>query len=106
MEVKKPNLKGGYKMADLKDHFMTFIPRLEADIAKLKQLNFQFIQETGMEYGEGVKMQDCLNKHMMKMKFRWLPRFEYTKWDRVDIMQWDKWLHDKIRCLEEEHHHK
>lgn len=103
IEVSKT--KGGYNFASLKEHITTFIPKLEADIAKLQKLNREFLQEFGMEFKEGVCMQECLSKHWMKMKFRWLPRFEFTKWDPMDIMNWDKWLHDKIRCLEENHHH-
>jgi hypothetical protein len=107
IEIKKPVIKGGYAMSDLQDHFKKFIPKLEADIEKLKQLNYQFIQDCGMEYKEGVCMQECLSKQWMKMKFRWLPRFEFTKWSPEDICEWDKWLHDKMRCLEEhaDHHH-
>ena len=102
--VKKTDVRGGYDMSDLKEHLTKFVPKLEADIAKLQKLNLQFIQECGMEYKEGVAMQECLTKHWMKMKFRWLPRFEYTKWNPIDIVDWDKWLHDKIRCEDEEHH--
>ncbi|MDR1361455.1 MAG: hypothetical protein LBJ18_04145 [Rickettsiales bacterium] len=104
MEVKKSAPKGGYSFADLKSHFKNFIPKLEMDIEKLKSLNYAFIQAAGMEYAEGKCMQECLSKQWMKMKFRWTARFEFTKWDAVDIMHWDKWLHDKIRCLEEAHH--
>ena len=104
VEVKKTPMKGGYTMSNLKEHLTKFVKLLEQDIEKLQKLNAQFIQEFGMEYEEGVKMQTCLSKKWMKMKLRWLPRFEFTKWDPVDIMAWDKWLHDKIRCLEEEHH--
>jgi len=105
MEVKKPALKGGYSFADLKSHFKTFIPKLEADMEKLMKLNYEFIQAVGMEYHEGKCMQETLSKHLMKMKFRWVPRFEFTKYDPMDVMNWDKWLHDKVRCLEESHHY-
>lgn len=104
MEVKIPNLKGGYAASSLKEHFNTFIPKLEEDIEKLRKLNLAYIQECGMKYAEGCHMQKCLTKHWMKMKIRWLPRFEFTKWSPEDIMLWDKWLHDKVRCLEEKHH--
>ena len=104
-EVKKPSLKGGYVMTDLKDHLKKFIPKLEADIETLKKLNYEFVQIAGMECCIGVEMQKCLTNKWMKMKLRWLPRFEFTKWDPVDIMAWDKWLHDKIRCDEESHHY-
>ena len=104
MAVKKSVLKGGYTTTDIKDHFNSFIPKLESDIEKLKKLNFEFIQACGMEYETGVCMQECLSKQFAKMKFRWVPRFNYTKWDPMDIMQWDKWLHDKVRCIEEGHH--
>ncbi|MDR0319312.1 MAG: hypothetical protein LBH81_01060 [Rickettsiales bacterium] len=101
MDIKKPGAKGGYVMKDLKDHLTKFSALLEKDIASLKSLNGEFIKVNGMEFKEGVCMQECLVKKWSKVKFRWLPRFEFTKWDAMDIMNWDKWLHDKIRCLEE-----
>jgi hypothetical protein len=102
INVKRSNIKGGYAMSDLKDHFKKIIPLLEADIESLKKLNFQFLQACGVPYGKGKSMQECLTAMWMKMKFRWLPRFEYTKYDPTDVVAWDKWLHDKIRCTEEE----
>ncbi|MCL1892024.1 MAG: hypothetical protein FWF97_01865 [Alphaproteobacteria bacterium] len=103
--IKKSQPKGGFTASGLKEHLTMLIPKFEQDISKLKQLNYQFIQETGMECDEGVKMQEVLTKVWMKMKFRWLPRFEFTKWSPQDIMDWDKYLHDKYRCRESEHHH-
>jgi len=103
--VKKPQLKGGYTSSNLKDHLTTLLPKLEVDLDKLKKLNFEFIQACGMECEEGIKMQECLTKQWQKIKFRWIPRFEYTKWGPEDVMEWDKWLHDKCRCHESEHHH-
>lgn len=103
-EVKMADIKKGYTMSDLKDHFTKFIPKLESDLEKLKKLNLQFIQECGMEYKEGVCMQEHLNKLWMKMKFRWVPQFEFTKWNPLDIIRWDKWLHDKCRCEDEANH--
>jgi len=105
MEVKKTVVKGGFTASDLKDHLKKCIVKLEADIATLKKLNYEFIKECGMEYGDGCKMQAHLSKLWIKMKIRWMPRFEFTKWSPEDIIEWDKWLHDKTRCLEEHKHH-
>jgi len=103
MKVSKPALKGGYKAKDLKDHFNKMIALLEKDLDALKKLNFAFIQACGKPYADGECMMKTLTKMWMKMKFRWMPRFEFTKWSPEDIVSWDKWLHDKIRCEELEH---
>ncbi|MCL1902547.1 MAG: hypothetical protein FWG18_02890 [Alphaproteobacteria bacterium] len=107
MEVKKPMPKGGYTASSLKEHLTKMVSKLEADMNALKKLNYQFITEAGMEYEHGVKLQEKVTKVWMKMKFRWIPRFEFTKWSPEDIVEWDKWLHDKCRCMEEhkDHHH-
>jgi len=105
MNIAIPAVKGGFASTSLKDHLTKFIPKLEQDLEKLRKLNSEYCEVQGIMYEEGVHMQKCLSKKLMKMKFRWLPRFEFTKWDPTDIMIWDKWLHDKIRCIEEKHHH-
>ncbi|MCL2629564.1 MAG: hypothetical protein FWD33_02660 [Alphaproteobacteria bacterium] len=96
-EMKKPDVKKGFDAKNLKDHLNKMVPRLEQDIEKLKKLNGDFIKFYGMPCPEGIQMQDCLVRKWAKIKFRWIPRFEFTKWDPLDIVQWDKWLHDKIR---------
>ncbi|MDR0449314.1 MAG: hypothetical protein LBG89_02535 [Rickettsiales bacterium] len=101
MEVKKPDVKKGYTMTNLKDHLTKMTARMEQDIDKLRKLNGEYFAAFGTEYHEGVCMQGALAKSWAKMKFRWIPRFEFTKWDPADIMVWDKWLHDKVRCMEE-----
>ena len=106
VNVTKPAVKGGFSAKNLKEHFEKFIPKLETDIEALRKLNLEFFNACGTEYDKGQCMQECLSKHWMKMKMRWVPRFEFTKWDPTDIVSWDKWLHDKIRCIEEEHHYR
>lgn len=101
MEVKLVSPKGGYKMSDLKEHLTKFIPKIEADMEELKKLNSAVMQECGIHFKDGVEMLHGNCKLWSKMKFRWLPRFEFTKWSPEDIVEWDKWLHDKFRCKEE-----
>jgi hypothetical protein len=101
MNITIPAVKGGFTSTNLKDHFTKFIPKLEQDVEKLRKLNSDYCEAQGIMYDEGVHMQKCLSKKWMKMKFRWLPRFEFTKWSPEDIVSWDKWLHDKTRCKEE-----
>ena len=105
MEVKFSDPKPGYKVSNLKEHLTMFSAMLEKDLAALKKLNATVLQECGVEFKDGVKMQHRVCQMWAKMKFRWIPRFEFTKWSAEDIVSWDKWLHDKLRCKEEHKHH-
>ena len=102
MELKLNMPKITFDAKDLKAHLTKMVELLEVEINELRKLNFAAVQAFGMEFKPGVGMQKCLAHIWMKMKFRWIPRFEFTKWSPEDIVEWDKWLHDKCRC-EEEH---
>jgi hypothetical protein len=93
--VKFSDPKPGYKVKDLRDHLKKIVDILEQDMNKLKELNAAVMKHCGVPFADGIAMQHMICHVWAKAKFRWIPRFEYTKWNELDIVQWDKWLHDK-----------
>ena len=101
IELKIPAPKTSFNAKDLKEHLSKMVSALETDIEAIKKLNIAAFNQFGMEFTIGGEIQNCLSTMWTKMKNRWLPRFEFTKWSPEDIVSWDKWLHDKTRCTEE-----
>lgn len=101
--VKYSDPKPAYKIKDLRDHLKQTVDIMERDMDALKELNAAIMKHCGMSFAAGVEMQHLVCYIWARAKHRWIPRFEFTKWDASDIMIWDKTLHDKFRCKEEHH---
>jgi len=101
IELKITVSKESFNAKDLKEHLTKMVARLETDLDEIKKLNAAAFNQFGMEFEIGKCLQESMTNLWMKMKLRWLPRFEFTKWSPEDIVSWDKWLHDKTRCKEE-----
>ena len=77
------------------------LPKLEAIMKELGQLNLAFTQAVGIQYKCAAEMQCCLFEVIKKMH-RAHKRFSDTNWGLHDIYVYDSYLHTKMKHKEEE----